>query len=104
MQTILDALSWICLLGGAFFVLVGAIGVLRFPDFYSRLHAVGVCDTMGAGLIILGLMFQSGLALTTIKLVLILYFVLFTGPTATHALAAAALQGKLKPLVTNREP
>jgi len=104
MPLVLDVLSWICLLGGAGFLLVGAIGLLRFPDFYTRLHAVSVCDTMGAGLVLIGLMLQGGLSLVTVKLLLIFYFMLFSGPTAVHALAEAALQGKLKPLVEKREP
>ncbi len=104
MATVLDVLSWICLLGGAAFLLVGAIGLLRFPDFYTRLHAVSVCDTMGAGLVLIGLMLQGGLSLVTVKLLLIFYFMLFSGPTAVHALAEAAFQGKLKPLVEKREP
>ena len=103
MQLLLDVLSWICLLGGAIFLLIGAIGVLRFPDFYTRLHAVSVCDTLGAGLVLVGLMFQGGLSLVTVKLLLVFYFMMFSGPTAVHALAQAALQSKLKPLVDNRE-
>jgi len=59
MALVLDVLSWVCLLGGAVFLLVGAIGLLRFPDFYTRLHAVSVCDTMGAGLVLIGLMLQG---------------------------------------------
>ena len=104
MNLVLDILSWICLLGGAAFLLIGAIGVLRFPDFYTRLHAVSVIDTMGTGLVLLGLMLQGGLSLVTVKLMLIFYFMIFTGPTAVHALAEAALQGKLKPVVDDREP
>ena len=104
MALLLDVLSWICLLGGAIFLLIGAIGVLRFPDFYTRLHAVSVCDTLGAGLVLAGLMLQGGLSLVTVKLLLIFYFMVFTGPTAVHALAEAAVQGKLKPLVDKREP
>lgn len=100
---IADILSWACLLGGAIFLLIGAIGVLRFPDFYSRLHAVSICDTLGAGLVLIGLMLQGGLSLVTVKLLLMFYFLLFTGPTAVHALAEAALQSKLKPLVDEHE-
>ena len=103
MQPLLDVLSWICLLGGAIFLLIGAIGVLRFPDFYTRLHAVSVCDTLGAGLVLVGLMFQGGLSLVTVKLLLVFYFMIFSGPTAVHALAQAALQSKLKPVVDDRE-
>jgi multicomponent Na+:H+ antiporter subunit G len=103
MDPVLDILSWVCLLGGAVFLLVGAIGVLRLPDFYTRLHAVSVCDTLGAGLVLVGLMLQGGLSLVTVKLLLMFYFMIFTGPTAVHALAEAALQGKLKPVVDDRE-
>lgn len=102
-QALLDVLSWICLLGGAILLLIGAIGVLRFPDFYTRLHAVSICDTLGAGLVLVGLMFQGGLSLVTVKLLLIFYFMIFSGPTAVHALAQAALQSKLKPVVDDRE-
>ena len=104
MQTMLDMLSWGLLLGGAVFVLTGAIGLLRFPDFFTRLHAVSVCDTLGAGLILAGLMLQGGLSMVTVKLILMFYFMMFTGPTAVHALADAALQGRLKPLVDDDKP
>lgn len=103
MEAVITILSWILLLGGAIFLLVGAIGILRFPDFYTRLHAVSVCDTMGAGLVLAGLILQGGFSLVTVKLLLIFYFMIFTGPTAVHALAQAALQGKLKPVVDERE-
>ncbi len=104
MQVLIDSLSWVCLLGGGFFLIVGAVGILRFPDFFTRLHALGVCDTMGAGLTLLGLMLQGGLTLVTVKLMLIFYFVIFTGPTAIHALAAAARMSGLEPLTDSREP
>jgi multicomponent Na+:H+ antiporter subunit G len=104
MALVVAVLSWICLLGGGIFLLIGALGVLRLPDFYTRLHAVSVCDTLGAGLVLVGLMLQGGLSLVTVKLLLMFYFMIFTGPTAVHALAGAALQGKLKPVVDDREP
>lgn len=103
MAGLVEFLSWTCFLTGGFFVLVGAIGLLRLPDFYARLHAAGLCDTVGTGLVLAGLMLHSGLNLVTVKLLLILYFVIFTGPTATHALAEAAVHGKLKPLTEGRE-
>lgn len=102
MVVIIDALSWVCVVIGGFFVIVGAVGVLRFPDLFSRFHAAGVTDTLGAALILIGLMLQAGLSLITIKLILILAFGLFTSPTATHALAKAALHGKLKPLLSKK--
>lgn len=103
MDLVLAIIAWICLLGGGVFLLAGGIGLLRLPDFFTRLHAAGVTDTMGAGLILVGLMFEAGLSQTSIKLVLILFFMLFTSPTATHALAKAALHGGLVPLVHRRE-
>lgn len=92
-----DILSWILLLTGGALVMVGGIGLIRLPDFFSRLHAVSIPDTLGAALITAGLMIQAGLTLVSLKLLLILLFLLFTGPTATHALAKTALHGRLKP-------
>ena len=99
MDLILDTMSWFCLLAGGFFVLSGGIGILRLPDFFTRLHGASVTDTMGAGLIVLGLLFQAGLTMAGIKLVLILLFMLFTSPTSTHALAKAAVHGGLTPIL-----
>ena len=99
---IIDALSWTCLGAGSFFTIVGGIGLLRFPDLFSRFHAASVTDTLGAGLIVIGLMLQAGWSLITVKLLLILAFGLFTSPTATHALAKAALHGKVRPFLRKR--
>ncbi|MCH8811826.1 MAG: monovalent cation/H(+) antiporter subunit G [Gemmatimonadetes bacterium] len=93
-----DVLSWIFILGGLFFIVVGGVGVLRFPDVYTRLHAAGMTDTMGAGLVLIGLSFQSGGWLITVRLLMIWAFLLFTSPIATHALARAALHGKVEPI------
>ncbi len=97
MSAIVDLLSWLCLLGGGFFVLAGGIGVVRLPDVYTRSHAAGMTDTLGAGLILIGLMLQGGFTLITVKLALIVLFLVFTNPTSTHALAKAALTGGLEP-------
>jgi multicomponent Na+:H+ antiporter subunit G len=95
-------LSWLFLLGGSFFSVTGGIGLVRLPDFYTRMHAGGVTDTLGAGLIMLGLTLQSGWSLTTAKLVIILFFLLITSPTSCHALAhSARLQG-LEPITARR--
>lgn len=98
MELILDVLSWILILGGGFFAVSGGIGVLRLPDVFSRLHASGMTDTMGAGLILTGLMLQSGLSLVTVKLLLVLFFLWFTSPIATHAVARAALHVGIRPV------
>ena len=98
-----DLLSWISILGGLFFIVVGSMGVLRFPDVYTRLHAAGMTDTMGAGLVLVGLSFQEGLTLITVRLLMIWAFLLFTSPIATHALARAALHGKVEPIRVDLE-
>lgn len=97
MAEVLDVLSWILLIAGGAFALIGGIGLVRFPDFYARLHAGGITDTLTALLIVGGLVLQSGFSLLTIKLLLILLFLLFTTPTATHALARAAIADGLRP-------
>ena len=97
MNLLLDILSWICLLGGAAFLLIGAIGVLRFPDFYTRLHAASLTDTMATILIFTGMMLQAGFSLAALKLGAIMLFLLLTGPTASYALANAALQSGMRP-------
>lgn len=93
----LDVLSWISILAGLFFILVGTLGVLRLPDVYTRMHATGMTDTMGAGFLVLGMCFQTGLTLVTLRILLVYAFLLFTSPIATHALARAALSGGVEP-------
>jgi multicomponent Na+:H+ antiporter subunit G len=97
MATAVDLLSWALLLAGSLFVMIGGVGILRLPDFYTRLHAASVTDTAGAGLIMLGLMLQAGFSLVLVKLVLVLAFLFFTSPTSAHALARAAMSGGVKP-------
>ncbi len=102
MKTILDILSWACLLGGGMVIIIGAIGLIRFPDFFTRIHAASVIDTLGCMLIFAGLILQAGPGLVTIKLLLIILFILFTSPASTHALAKSALHGKLEPILGSR--
>ncbi|MDG4582816.1 MAG: monovalent cation/H(+) antiporter subunit G [Candidatus Competibacter sp.] len=97
MGWLIDGLSWLALLGGVLFVIVGGAGMLRMPDFYTRLHAASITDTLGAGLILLGLMLQGGWTLVSAKLLLILLFLWLTSPTATHALVRAALSDPENP-------
>lgn len=96
---VLDVLTWIFLLTGSFFSIVGGIGIVRLPDFFSRLHGGGITDTLGAGLIMSGLLIQGGLSLTTVKLLMILFFLAVTSPTSCHALAKSALTQGLKPVL-----
>lgn len=96
--SLVDLISWACLLGGGFFGIVGGIGLVRLPDLFTRFHAAGITDTLCTALIAIGLLLQSDSWLVSVKLLLILAFLFFTSPTSTHALAKAALHGKLKPL------
>ena len=94
-------MNWLigaCLLLGMIVLLVGALGLLRLPDFYSRTHAASMTDTAGAGFILVGLMLIAGFSLVTAKLLLILVFLLMTSPTAGHALAQAAMIDGLRPM------
>ena len=94
---IADILGIAAVIAGAFFLLVGGIGLIRLPDFYSRNHATGKSDTLGIMLVIFGLMLIEGFTINSAKLFFALIFVLLTNPTGTHALANAALQTGLKP-------
>ena len=80
---------------GVFFLLAGAIGLLRFPDFYTRMHAAGKCDTLGSFLVFLGLAVYQGLDLLSLRILLIGIFVFLTSPTATHAIAWAAYRNQV---------
>jgi len=85
-----DIATLVLLVSGAAFCVVGGVGVLRMPDFYTRTHAASIPDTLGAGLILVGLMLQGGGWIVTVKLVFVLALLLLTGPTASHALVKAA--------------
>jgi multicomponent Na+:H+ antiporter subunit G len=98
LATTVNVLSWIFLVSGSVFVIIGGIGLLRLPDFYTRVHAASITDTVGAWLVLLGLMLQAGLNLVMVKLLLILVFLVLTSPLASHALAKAAFFRGVKPL------
>lgn len=102
LANIVNLLSSACLLLGAFLIISGAVGVLRFPDFFTRMHAAGVTETLATTLILLGLMMLAGWSIISFKLLLILLFILLTSPVASHALTKAALHGKLQPLVDEK--
>lgn len=97
MSAVVDVLSALSLLAGAFFCLIGAVGLLRMPDFYTRMHAASVLETLGAGFILLGLLLQAGFTLVAAKLLMIGLLIFFASPTASHALARAALLRGLAP-------
>ena len=99
MDILTDIASWALLVSGGAFCIIGGIGLLRLPDVYARMHAAGITDTLGAGLMIGGLMLQGGFSLVSVKLFLILVFLLYTSPTSTYALANAAYRRGLAPLL-----
>lgn len=103
MALAIDVLSWVSIGAGLFFMIVGTIGVLRMPDVFTRLHAAGMTDTMGAGFLILGMCLQAGLGLVLVRLVFVYAFLTFTSPIATHALARAALAAGVAPLTGRQE-
>lgn len=98
MEMVLDIVSGALLAAGCFFIIVGNIGLLRMPDMFTRMHAASLIDTLGAGLFIAGLMIQGGMTLITVKLLLMLVFVFFASPTASYALANAAMSQGVKPV------
>lgn len=99
MSLVVEIASWISILLGSAFTLVGALGLVRMPDIFTRMHAASVTDTAGAGLLILGMILQAGFSLTALKLVILLALFVFTGPVVTHALAQTCLHEKIQPLL-----
>ena len=99
MNLAIDAASWVCLVCGGFFCIVGGIGLLRMPDFYTRMHAASVIETLGAGLLLFGLILQAGFTLIAAKLIVLGLLIFFTSPAATHAMARAAMARGLAPLL-----
>jgi multicomponent Na+:H+ antiporter subunit G len=104
LDLIRDVVSWVLITGGGVFLVIGAIGLNRMPDVFTRMHATSVSDTFGAGLMLAGMMVQAGFSLVTAKLLFLLLFLWFTAPIATHALARAALLAGCKPAVVEDSP
>jgi multicomponent Na+:H+ antiporter subunit G len=96
---VVNLLSWGFILSGSFFVLVGAIGIVRMPDLYTRMHAASVMETLGVGLLFTGMMIQAGFSLVTLKLLFLLALFFFVGPVVSHALAQAAMHEGVEPIL-----
>ena len=97
MSNITEIVSGIFLVIGAVAMLVGGAGILRMPDLFTRLHAVGIIDTLGVAAILIGLAFLAGWGLVLIKLIIIFALLMLLNPSASHALARAAVHGAKKP-------
>jgi multicomponent Na+:H+ antiporter subunit G len=104
MSLALDIATGLLLVLGTVFCLIGALGILRLPDYFSRIHAAGLIETLGSAAILAALILQAGLSMTTVKLLLILVFILTTSPTASHALARAALHDNYRPPIDEDKP
>jgi len=96
MTLFLNIIAGILMASGVFFFLAGAIALIRFPDVYTRLHATTKLDTLGLGLILVGLIVYDGFTLASVKLLFILFFMFLTSPTAAHALARSAYKSGVK--------
>ncbi|MAO65972.1 MAG: cation:proton antiporter [Balneola sp.] len=103
MIDITSVLTILFVAAGIFFLLVGSIGIIRLPDFYSRTHATSKSDTLGMMLVIIGLIIYEGLTINGGKLFLVLLFILLANPVGAHALARAALNAGLKPIFPNNK-
>ena len=103
MTAIIEILSGLCLFLGGVLCVTGGVGLLRMPDFFSRVHASGVTETLAAPLLLIGLLLQMELSLDSAKVIMILVLVLATNPTATHAMAKATLHGGQRPLVFDND-
>jgi multicomponent Na+:H+ antiporter subunit G len=102
MSLAVDLASWALILAGSFFTMAGALGLVRMPDIFTRMHAASVTDTAGAGLLILGMVLQAGISLTALKLGILMALLFFTGPVVTHALAQTCLHEKIEPLLADQ--
>jgi multicomponent Na+:H+ antiporter subunit G len=99
LTTVIAVASWACMVLGSFFLIVGALGLVRMPDVFTRMHAASITDTLGVAFLMLGMGLQAGFSLVTIKLAFLLALFVFTGPVVTHALAQACLHDGIKPLL-----
>ncbi len=98
--TLVDIASWALISAGSVFVLIGAVGLIRLPDIYTRMHAASVIDTLGAALMLSGFILQAGFTLITVKLLFLLLLFFYTTPVVAHALAQAALQEGVEPILS----
>jgi multicomponent Na+:H+ antiporter subunit G len=101
MTLFVEIASWVLILLGSFFTIVGALGLVRMPEVFTRMHAASVTDTLGVGFLIFGMGLQAGLSLVTLKLLFLLLLFVFTGPVVTHALAQACLHEGVEPALAH---
>ena len=103
MSAVLDIVGWVALIAGGFFCLVGAIGLQRMPDVFTRMHATSVSDTLGVGFLVLGMLSQTTDWMVAVRLGIIVIVLYVTGAVASHALARAALHDGACPVLTQAD-
>jgi multicomponent Na+:H+ antiporter subunit G len=103
LEMIAGYISWIFLLLGGFSMVTGAMGILRMPDFYTRLHPAGLIDSLGAPLLLIGVILQNGFTLFSLKIVLLILFLMLTNSTATHVIAKSAMISGLAAWTKNKK-
>ena len=101
MDILVLVLSGLSIAIGVIALLIGSLGLIKLPDVYCRIHAVGMIDTAGASFIILGMIIHQGFSLVSFKLALIGVFLFFTSPIATHAVAQVAHKMGVNPVGRN---
>ena len=99
MEFFINILSWFLLVGGSLFCVIGTVGLLRMPDPFTRLHAASIIDSLGFLMIMIGLICQSGLTLTALRLGIVIFLIIFTSPVASHAIANAMKHKNIKPVL-----
>ena len=97
MEMLLDAVSWMLILVGSIFLVVGGIGIVRLPDVFTRSHAVGLTDSLGAFFVLLGLAVTQGFSTNLVRIIVVLVLLYLLNPVITHATVRAALRAGLKP-------
>ncbi len=100
---IADVISWVMIIVGSFFLVVGAIGLIRMPDIFTRMHALSVSETMGVGFLLGGMMVQAGFTLVAFKLICLFVLLFFTSPIASHAISRAAMADGVEPVLDGPE-
>lgn len=98
-----DIVSWFLIVGGSFFLVVGALGLIRMPDVFTRMHATSVAETLGVGMMLGGMMVQAGFTLVTVKLICLFLLIFFTSPVASHSIARAAMADGVEPILDGPE-
>jgi multicomponent Na+:H+ antiporter subunit G len=105
MALAVEIVSWVFIVLGSLFTIVGMLGLLRMPELFTRMHAASVMETLGAGFLILAMLIQAGVSLAAFKLLFILALFLVTAPVVTHALAQTALHQRVRPVLSeDRRP